>query len=1062
MVQTIRFSEFNSGGTTEAGDVVAGLDSGLNTIFTTPPQFVVPFTTATRPTGVSGKIGYNTNTLVYEWYNGTTWLAIGSSQDLIAFIARLAAYTAGNGASLVGLQNQSGVTSKTVQDFANAKFIVQANNGSLQNAQAMGSLTTGIVKNTTSSGVQSISLPLTSIDGLSTSADLMLYTTGSNVYATTPLTSFARTLLDDTTAAAMRTTLGLGTAAVQNVGFFLQVANNLSDVNSASTSRTNLGLGTAAVKTATDNSKSLLGSPQGSFTVNHILIAGDTIGSYKDGGGPAGAGTVTQVDTGSGLTGGPITTTGTISFAPIVDDRILANISGGSAVPIENTISDILDSTLGSTQGDIIYRSTANWTVLTPGTSGYFLQTQGAGANPLWAISPGSGTVSAGSINQLAWYAANGSTVSGLATANNGLLVTSAGGVPSISTDIPTAVTIGSAYIYRVNGTDVASADGGTGASSLTAHGIVIAQGASAMTSSVLNSGQILIGSTGLDPVAAAMNSGSGILVANGAGSITVNLAAIADHTLLANISGGSLAPSSTTLTALIDNAIGSTQGNILYRNGTVWTVLAPGTSGQVLQTKGAAANPAYSTAVYPVTAGTSGNVLTSDGTNWISSPSTGTGTVNSGTANQLAYYITTGTAVSGLSSANNGLLVTSNSGVPSILSGPGTTGNILQSNAGSAPSFSTATYPSVATGTGTILRANGTNWVATTTTFADTYSISTILYASSANVVSGLATANSGILVTSSGGVPSISTDIPTAITIGSAYIYRVGGTDVALSDGGTNASLTASNGGIFYSTASAGAILSGTATAGLALLSGASTTPAWSASPPFTRINIQRVTTAGAGTYTPTTGMSYVIVQAQAAGGGGGGAATASAVQFAMGTGGGGGEYIEALFTTAQIGASKNYVVGAKGAGGTAGNNVGTTGGNTTFNTTFIATIGGAGGAGGASAAASQVFVAASGGGTGGSVTTGTLIKQVPGGNCTAGFAFVSQGITSLGGITANSSLAVGAGAITSTTLAGSAANANTGAGGSGAATYNTGTQQAGGNGADGFITFIEFVSI
>lgn len=51
-----------------------------------------------------------------------------------------------------------------------------------------------------------------------------------------------------------------------------------------------------------------------------------------------------------------------------------------------------------------------------------------------------------------------------------------------------------------------------------------------------------------------------------------------------------------------------------------------------------------------------------------------------------------------------------------------------------------------------------------------------------------------------------------------------------VTLAQGGTNASLTASNGGIFYSTGSAGAILSGTATAGQILRSGASTAPTWS----------------------------------------------------------------------------------------------------------------------------------------------------------------------------------------------------------------------------------------
>ncbi len=53
---------------------------------------------------------------------------------------------------------------------------------------------------------------------------------------------------------------------------------------------------------------------------------------------------------------------------------------------------------------------------------------------------------------------------------------------------------------------------------------------------------------------------------------------------------------------------------------------------------------------------------------------------------------------------------------------------------------------------------------------------------------------------------------------------------TPLALTYGGTAASLTASNGGIVYSTASAMGILAGTATAQQMLMSGASTTPQWS----------------------------------------------------------------------------------------------------------------------------------------------------------------------------------------------------------------------------------------
>lgn len=57
------------------------------------------------------------------------------------------------------------------------------------------------------SNVQAYDAALQSISGLTTSADQMIYTTALDTYATTSLTSFARTLLDDADAATARTTL---------------------------------------------------------------------------------------------------------------------------------------------------------------------------------------------------------------------------------------------------------------------------------------------------------------------------------------------------------------------------------------------------------------------------------------------------------------------------------------------------------------------------------------------------------------------------------------------------------------------------------------------------------------------------------------------------------------------------------------------------------------------------------------------------------------------------------------------------------------------------------------
>lgn len=72
-------------------------------------------------------------------------------------------------------------------------------------------------------------------------------------------------------------------------------------------------------------------------------------------------------------------------------------------------------------------------------------------------------------------------------------------------------------------------------------------------------------------------------------------------------------------------------------------------------------------------------------------------------------------------------------------------------------------------------------------------------------------------------GGSPTTALLQATSITAGWAG-------QLSLLRGGTNASLTASNGGIVYSTASALGVLAGTATANQLLLSGSSTTPAWS----------------------------------------------------------------------------------------------------------------------------------------------------------------------------------------------------------------------------------------
>ncbi len=97
-------------------------------------------------------------------------------------------------------------------------------------------------------------------------------------------------------------------------------------------------------------------------------------------------GTIANTDL-SGITNTQLSGSAAIAnanLASMTNNTVKSNISGGSATPVDNTISDILDSSIANTQGDILYRSVAHWVALAPGTNGQVLTTGGASANPTW------------------------------------------------------------------------------------------------------------------------------------------------------------------------------------------------------------------------------------------------------------------------------------------------------------------------------------------------------------------------------------------------------------------------------------------------------------------------------------------------------------------------------------------------------------------------------------------------------------------------------------------------------------------------------------------------------
>lgn len=487
-----------------------------------------------------------------------------------------------------------------------------------------------------------------------------------------------------------------------------------------------------------------------------------------------------------------------------------------------------------------------------------------------------------------------------------------------------------------------------------------------------------------------------------------------------------------------------TTKGD-LYTFTTVNARLAVGASdGQILQVSSAAATGlAWSTPTYPSASGTAGQILRSNGTNNLYSTATFADTYSASTI----LFSNGANTVAGLATANNGVLVTSNTGVPSILAGPGAAGKILQSNSAAAPSYSTPTYPSasgsagkilisdgtnnvystptypnasatagkilISDGTnfvastptypntsgsaGVILRSDGTNNVYTTATYPTTTTINQLLYSNAANAITGLSTVNSAFLNTTSGGVPQLS-----ALTT-------------------------------------------------LAQLANV-----------FATIHIQTFTATGAYTYTPTTGILFALVIMQAAGAGGGGVASATA-QSATASSGGAGACMWLFATAANIGASCTGSIGAHGAGGAAGANNGVSGGNTTFiinSSTWTAGGGVMGLACTASASPQNIL-----GGAGGTNTTGanaTLIINLPGKSggygttATFGVQFTpfnlagGDSFLGWGGIGASGS---------NTAITAGAVGTGKGSGGSGAVTNNTASNAAGGAGADGEVIVIEF---
>ncbi len=129
----------------------------------------------------------------------------------------------------------------------------------------------------------------------------------------------------------------------------------------------------------------------------------------------------------------------------------------------------------------------------------------------------------------------------------------------------------------------LSATQGGLGVASPTAHGILVAEGASAATPIVLTAGQVLIGTTASDPSGATLSNGTNISITSASGSITINATGFAGFAY--NDVAGTTQAAAVNNGYIISNA-GQTTVTIpaTAAEGSIFAIQGKGAAGWILQ----------------------------------------------------------------------------------------------------------------------------------------------------------------------------------------------------------------------------------------------------------------------------------------------------------------------------------------------------------------------------------------------------------------------------------------------------------------------------------------------
>jgi hypothetical protein len=269
---------------------------------------------------------------------------------------------------------------------------------------------TGGPVTTTGTFAFSLAGALNSISGLVTAADKMIYTTASNTYAVADLTALARTLLDDTTTAAMRSTIGviIGTnVQAWSATLDAYVANttwsgNLLDmidkeINILDTDGSTVGSGIFTASTSSAAFTSTFFQADNLDTSDQFFVAADC----------------------------SISTTGSVTAASFSGDGS-ALTNGNASFITSGTLAVARGGTnIGSYAiGDLLYASGATTlSALADVAAGSFLRSGGVATAPAWSATLWPNTLATGDL----LYASSTTQVSRLADVATGNALISGG-----------------------------------------------------------------------------------------------------------------------------------------------------------------------------------------------------------------------------------------------------------------------------------------------------------------------------------------------------------------------------------------------------------------------------------------------------------------------------------------------------------------------------------------------------------------------------------------------------------------------------------------------------------